>query len=209
MGPIMARMAPMNLPALGPAIPRRGWRWGRALGRFVMATARWGFDGEVPNISKGVIIVAPHTSNWDFVIGAAAMLALDLRLRFLGKHTLFSGPLAPMMRGLGGIPVDRTQPGRGVVEEMAERFKNENELLLALAPEGTRSSVDRWKTGFHRIACAAHVPIMAVALDYEPRKIRFGPLVNPSADIDRDIGVFLDFFATARGRRGNPGPTVA
>jgi 1-acyl-sn-glycerol-3-phosphate acyltransferase len=171
-----------------------------------MAAARWGFDGEVPNISKGVIIVAPHTSNWDFVIGAAAMLALDLKLRFLGKHTLFDGPLAPMMRGLGGIPVDRTQPGSGVVEGMAERFKNEKELLLALAPEGTRSSVDRWKTGFHRIARAAGVPIMAVALDYGPRRIRFGPLVTPSDDLDHDMTIFFEFFATARGRRGNVAP---
>ena len=202
-------MAGMTIPELGSAIPTRGWWLGRAVGRLILAVARWGFEGEVPNVSKGVIIVAPHTSNWDFMVGAAAMLALDLKLRFLGKHTLFDGPLAPMMRGLGGIPVDRTKPGRGVVEEMAERFKNEEDLLLALSPEGTRSSVDRWKTGFHRIAQAAGVPIMAVALDYGPRRIRFGPLVNPSGDIDRDIGIFADFFATARGRKGNPGPPAA
>ena len=202
----MACMAKMALPELGPAIPTRGCGWGRALGRLILAVARWGFEGEIPNVSKGVIIVAPHTSNWDFVIGAAAMLALDLKLRFLGKHTLFDGPLAPMMRNLGGIPVDRTKPGRGVVEEMAERFGKEEELLLALSPEGTRSSVDRWKTGFHRIAHAADVPIMAVALDYGPRRIRFGPVVHPSDDMDRDVGIFVDFFATARGRRGNVAP---
>jgi len=199
-------MAKMALPELGPAIPTRGWGWGRAFGRLILAVARWGFEGEIPNVSKGVIIVAPHTSNWDFVIGAAAMLALDLKLRFLGKHTLFDGPLAPMMRGLGGIPVDRTKPGQGVVEEMAERFKNEKELLLALSPEGTRSSVDRWKTGFHRIALAAGVPMMAVALDYGPRRVRFGPLVTPSDDLDLDMRIFYEFFATARGRRGNVAP---
>ncbi len=204
----MSYMANMALPDLGPAIPTRGWRWGRALGRLVLAAAGWGFDGEVPNVSKGVIIVAPHTSNWDFVLGVAAMLALDLKLRFLGKHTLFNGPLAPMMRGLGGIPVDRTQPGRGIVEEMAELFKKEEELLLALAPEGTRGSVDRWKTGFHRIAHAADVPIMPVALDYGLRRVRFGPVVQPSDDIDRDVGIFLDFFGTARGRKGNPGSSA-
>ena len=202
-------MAKMAIPKLGPAIPTRGWWFGRALGRLILTVARWSFEGEVPNVSKGVIIVAPHTSNWDFVIGAAAMLALDLKLRFLGKHTLFDGPLAPMMRGLGGIPVDRTKPGQGVVEEMTERFKTEDQLLLALSPEGTRSSVDRWKTGFHRIARAAGVPIMAVALDYGPRRVRFAPLVNPSDDIDRDVGIFHEFFATARGRRGYPGPGSA
>jgi 1-acyl-sn-glycerol-3-phosphate acyltransferase len=202
----MYSMARIDLLELGPAVPKRGWRCGRALGRLILTAARWGFEGEVPNVSKGVIIVAPHTSNWDFVIGAGAMLALDLKLRFLGKHTLFAGPLAPMMRVLGGIPIDRTQPGRGVVEEMAERFKNEKELLLALSPEGTRSSVDRWKTGFHRIARAANVPIMAVALDYGQRRIRFGPLVSPSDDIDLDMQIFFDFFSTARGRRGKVAP---
>jgi 1-acyl-sn-glycerol-3-phosphate acyltransferase len=134
------------------------------------------------------------------------MLALDLELRFLGKHTLFSGPLAPIMRGLGGIPVDRTQPGSGIVEAMAARFEAEERLLLALAPEGTRGSVDRWKTGFHRIARAARVPIMAVTLDYGRRRIRFGPLVTPSDDLDRDMRIFFEFFDTARGRRGGVAP---
>jgi len=199
-------MVRKTIPTLGSAIPTRGWRSGRALGRLILTVIRWGFEGEVPNVSKGVIIVAPHTSNWDFIVGVGAMLALDLKLRFLGKHTLFDGPLAPMMRGLGGIPVDRTKPGQGIVEEMAERFEKEEELLLALSPEGTRRSVDRWKTGFHRIAHAADVPIMAVALDYGPRRIRFGPVVHPSDDIDRDVGIFVDFSATARGRRGKVAP---
>lgn len=199
-------MAGNFLPEMGSAIPRRGWRWGRVIGRLVLSAARWGFSGEIPNLSKGVIIVAPHTSNWDFVIGAAAMLAIDLELRFIGKHTLFSGPLGPIMRGLGGIPVDRAQPGGGFIEETAARFEQEEELLLALAPEGTRSEVDRWKTGFHRIARSAAVPIFAVALDYSVRRIRFGPLVTPSDDLEGDLQIFYEFFATAHGRRGEVAP---
>lgn len=155
-------------------------------------------------MAKAVIIVAPHTSNWDFPIGVAAMLALDLELKFLGKHTLFEGPLAPLMRGLGGIPVDRNQPGSGVVDEMAERFLSSEKLLLALAPEGTRSSVDRWRTGFYRIAAAAEVPIVAATLDWGRREIRFGSEVMPSGDIDRDMAVFREFFADARGRKQIP-----
>lgn len=159
--------------------------------------------GEVPDLAKAVIIVAPHTSNWDFPVGVAAMLALDLKLTFLGKHTLFEGPLAPLMRGLGGIPVDRSHPGAGVVEEMAARFRAADRLLLALSPEGTRTAVDRWKTGFYRIASAAGVPIVAVALDWARREIRFGPVLTPSGDLEADLAVFREFFADARGRRQN------
>jgi 1-acyl-sn-glycerol-3-phosphate acyltransferase len=201
-------MARISLPDVPPALPRRGWGWGRALGRLILRVASWGFDGEIPNLSKGVIIVAPHTSNWDFVIGAAGMLALDLELRFLGKHTLFEGPLGFMFRGLGGIPVDRSQPG-SIAEDTAARFEDEEQLLLALAPEGTRGKVDHWKTGFHRIAHAAGVPIIAVALDYGTRTIRFGPLVTPSDDLEGDMQIFYDFFATAHGRRGDVAPTTS
>jgi len=155
----------------------------------------------VPDVAKAVIIVAPHTSNWDFVIGAAGMLALDLDLRFLGKHTLFEGPLAPLMRSLGGIPVDRSQPGSGVVEEMAERMRSADRLLLALSPEGTRSAVDRWKTGFHRIALSGGVPIAPVTFDYGRREIRFGSVLRPSEDLESDVRELQAFFDGAQGRR--------
>lgn len=174
-----------------------------------MAAARWRVVGEIPDLAKAVIIVAPHTSNWDFPVGVAAMLALDLELRFLGKHTLFDGPLGPLMRGLGGVPVDRGQPGSGVVEEMAARFRASERLLLALAPEGTRSSVGRWKSGFYRIAVAAEVPIAAVALDWGRREVRFGPVVAPSGDLEGELAVFGEFFAGARGKRQNPRPPRA
>jgi 1-acyl-sn-glycerol-3-phosphate acyltransferase len=200
-------MARSSTPDVPPALPRRGWGWGRALGRLILRIARWGFEGEIPNLSKGVIIVAPHTSNWDFVIGAAGMLVLDLELCYLGKHTLFAGPLGPMFRALGGIPIDRSQPGSGVVEEMAARFEQHDKLLLALAPEGTRKAVARWKTGFHRIARAAGVPIFAVTLDYGSRRICFGPLVTPSEDLEGDLRIFYDFFSAARGKRGQVAPT--
>ena len=162
--------------------------------------AGWSFAGTMPDVSRAVIIVAPHTSNWDFVIGAAGMLCLDLELRFLGKHTLFKGPLGSLMRALGGIPVDRTRPGGGVVEAMAARFGSEDRFLLALSPEGTRKSVRRWKTGFHRIARAAQVPIVAVALDYSRRQIRFGPVRDAHEDVAADLEVFQTFFADARGK---------
>ena len=184
-----------------PSIPTRGWWLGRLIGRLVLGVARWSFAGSAPDVSKGVIIVAPHTSNWDFVIGAAAMLALDLDVRFLGKHTLFEGPLAPLMRLLGGIPVDRNQPGGGVVEEMGERMRSADRLLLALAPEGTRSSVEKWKSGFHRIALLGGVPIAPVTLDYGRREIRFGPLLVPTENLGSDVDELQSFFGGSRGQR--------
>ena len=194
-------MAFLNLPVLGPAVPRRGWKAGRGFGKAIMRIAGWSFRGNIPDVSKAVIIVAPHTSNWDFVIGAAAMLSLDLDLRFLGKHTLFDGPLAPMMRFLGGIPVDRSQPGSGVVDRMIDLFASEEQLILALAPEGTRGRVTRWRTGFHSIAAGANVPIVPVALDYGRKTIFLGPPNRAGEDLEADLAALHAFFADATGRR--------
>ena len=196
----MASMVREPLPELGPSVPRRGWWLGRALGRAVMWAGGWSFAGTVPDLSKAVLIVAPHTSNWDFVIGTAGMLALDLNLRFLGKHTLFTGPMGVLMRRLGGIPLDRAHSS-GVVDEMAARIKKADHLLLAIAPEGTRGEVTRWKTGFHGIARGAEVPILAATLDYGRRQIRFRDPFEPSHDVEADVEELQEFFADSIGRR--------
>ncbi len=185
---------------MGPSVPRRGWWLGRAIGRAVMWVAGWSFAGSIPDLSKAVIIVAPHTSNWDFVIGAAGMLALDLDLRFLGKHTLFKGPMGVLMHRLGGIPLDRDHSS-GVVDEMVARIKKADHLLLAIAPEGTRGKVERWKTGFHGIARGAEVPILAATLDYGRRQIRFRDPFEPSQDVEADVEELQEFFADSLGRR--------
>jgi 1-acyl-sn-glycerol-3-phosphate acyltransferase len=193
-------MARQFLSEMGPSVPRRGWWFGRAIGRAVMWAGGWSFAGTVPDLPKVVLIVAPHTSNWDFVIGAAGMLALDLDLRFLGKHTLFKGPMGVLMRGLGGIPLDRAHSS-GVVDEMAARIKKADHLLLAIAPEGTRGKVERWKTGFHGIARGAEVPILAATLDYGRRQIRFRDPFEPSQDVEADVEKLKEFFADSLGRR--------
>jgi len=191
----------VRLPEMGPSVPHRGWPLGRIIGRAVYKAAGWSFPGSIPDVSKAVVIVAPHTSNWDFVIGAAAMLAMDLDARFLGKHTLFKGPLGVLMRRLGGIPVDRGTGGRGVVEDMVAQFNRSEHLILALAPEGTRKTVAQWKTGFHRIALAAGVPIVATALDWGRHEIRFREPLQPTEDSAADIEKLQRFFTEVRGRR--------
>ena len=158
----------------------------RALGRFVLRLAGWRIAGDVPAEPKFVAIVAPHTSNWDFFIGVAAMFALDLRVRWLGKHTLFWWPLGWLLRALGGWPVRRDSP-RGVVTEVADAIRAQPRFILGLAPEGTRRRVDEWRTGFYRIAERAGVPIVPVALDWGHREIAIGEPEFPTGDATRDI----------------------
>ena len=153
----------------------------------------------MPDLPKFVIAVAPHTSNWDFVVGAAAMFALDLRLAFIGKDALFKGPLAPLMRWMGGIPVDRTSP-HGVVEESAAVFRRMDRRILAIAPEGTRKRVPHFKSGFLHIARSAGVPVLLAALDYEDRCVRLGPLLQPGDDVEADRIRVEAYFASIRGK---------
>jgi len=181
-------------------VPRQGSGFTAALGRALLSSGGWRIDGEMPDVAKAVIIVAPHTSNWDFVWGAAAKLALRLRVRFLGKHTLFEGPLAPLMRWLGGIPVDRRSPA-GVVEQTLAAFADRRQLILAVAPEGTRRKVPAWKSGFYRIAVGATVPIVPVALDYQKRAVVLGAAFHPTGDYDADLPRIQAFFAPEMARR--------
>jgi len=172
----------------------------RALARWTLRLWRWRSDGSLPDVGRAVLIIAPHTSNWDFVVGALAMLALGVRVTFLGKHTVFRWPLKSLMRWLGGIPVDRRVP-RGVVGQVVERFRAADSLLLALAPEGTRGRVQRWRSGFWHIARGAGVPIAPVALDWGTRTLRFFPLFETTGDLAQDLAALQHQFAGIRGRR--------
>ena len=188
------------LPILGPAIPRRGSAVMRAVGRAVLSLLGWRVEGEIPNLPKFVIAVAPHTSNWDFVVGAATMFALDLRLAFIGKHTLFRGPLGAVMRWMGGLPVDRSSP-HGVVEESVQAFARSERRILVIAPEGTRKRVAQFKSGFLHIARGAGVPVVLAALDYQARCVRLGPAFAPGEDIEQERRRTEAFFAPIRGKR--------
>lgn len=165
-----------------------------------MAVAGWRIEGALPDLPKFVLCVAPHTSNWDFVIGYAAKMAVGLRASWLGKHTLFRGVMGPLLRRMGGIPVDRRAPS-GVVEQAAERFRGSEQLVLGVAPEGTRKRVARWKSGFYRIARQAGVPIVPVALDWGRKTIRIGAPFHPAAAEQTDLPALQTFFRTARGKR--------
>ena len=188
------------IPPLGDALPQRGNRAARAFGRAALSLLGWGIEGEIPNVPKLVIAVAPHTSNWDFVVGIAAMFALDLRLTFLGKHTLFRGPFDAILRWMGGIPVDRSS-AHGVVGESVRAFREADRLVLALAPEGTRKGAARFHSGFLHIARGAGVPVLLASLDYAVRRVRLGPLFEPTADAEADRRGIEAHFAPVRGKR--------
>ncbi|MDN7125153.1 lysophospholipid acyltransferase family protein [Pseudidiomarina sp. 1APP75-32.1] len=168
-------------------LPRRGNRFSRWIGRMGMRMlGGWRIEGELPETRQAIIPVAPHTSNWDFFVGVFVMLALGLNLSFLGKHTIFRFPVNGILRWLGGIPIDRSA-AQGVVGQMVEEFEQRHELILALAPEGTRKKVSEWKKGFVHIAKAAQVPVIPVAMDFSRKVIDIQPPMMIEGDIDDEL----------------------
>ena len=190
----------MRVLTLPERVPRRGSKFWQAIGRTILSLFGWSVEGEVPNLPKFVIAVAPHTSNWDFVMGASAMFAMDLRLAFLGKHTLFRGPFGAMLRWMGGIPVDRTA-AHGVVADSIQAFEAAGSRILVIAPEGTRKRVERFRTGFLQIARGANVPVVMAALDYGNKRVLLGPTMEPGPDIEADRERVEAYFAPIRGKR--------
>jgi 1-acyl-sn-glycerol-3-phosphate acyltransferase len=194
-------------PLVGACIPRRGSAVLRAFGRLILRVMGWRMEGDIPDVPRLVVAVGPHTSNWDFIVGAGAMFALDLDLSFLGKHTLFRGPMGAMMRWMGGIPVDRSKP-HGVVAEAIAAFERTERKMLAIAPQGTRAPGARYHSGFLRIAQGARVPVLLAAFDYGACCVRFGPAFEPGDDIEEELRRVEAFFANVRGRNVRPAEAV-
>ena len=184
---------------LGPRVPQTRGRTLRRLGLWLLTRAGWRFEGQWPDIPKLVVIVAPHTSNWDFFIGLAAKWALGLRAHWWGKDTLFIPPLGWFMRANGGIPVDRNNSSK-VVEKTIEEFMSHDQFALALAPEGTRKKVSGWRSGFWHVAKGAGVPICCCAFDWSRKVIRLGPTTMPDEDDPADgIARIRGYFADVMG----------
>jgi 1-acyl-sn-glycerol-3-phosphate acyltransferase len=187
------------VPAQAPRIPGQGFvRW---LGGSVIRHSSWRLVGEFPDLPKLVAIAAPHSSNWDGIIGIAFAYALGIRATWMGKNSLFRFGLNRPMRGLGGIPTDRSNP-RGAVGQMAELLRGPEPRWLFLAPEGTRKKVPKWRTGFWHIASEAGVPILLVAIDYPRRTFVVGPLFHPTGDKERDLQALYDWYRPFQGKRG-------
>lgn len=184
---------------------KRGF--GYWLGRTWMNIFGWKVENRLPPGAKFVLIGAPHTSNWDFIFMVAAANVMGVKVSWMGKHTLFKPPFGALFRRLGGIPINR-QAAHGVVSQMAERFEQSDELLLAVAPSGTRKRVDHWKSGFYRIALQAGVPLACGYLDYAGRRAGIGLVFTPSGDVKTDMDRIRNFYKDMHGRHPRLESTV-
>lgn len=183
----------MDIPRAPAHLPTRGNAFSRWLGRSFFRLMGWKITGELPNTGKCLMIAAPHTSNWDFILGMFGMLMVGLKANWMGKDSIFVGPFRPLLIWLGGIPTVRSQH-TGAVEQRINIFNQHEKLIVALAPEGTRSATDTWKTGFYHIAVGAKVPIFPMAWDYQKKEIILFPLFNPTGNTEADLAALKAIF---------------
>lgn len=169
------------------------------LGNGYFKVTGWRLVGERSTPAKFVAVVAPHTSNWDFVRGLAIAWILELNTGFVAKEGLFRPPLSWLLRAFGGIPVRRDRSER-IVDQMARVIEQSDSLVMAITPEGTRNRTECWKSGFYHVARTAHVPIVPIFLDYPSKTAGVGPALHPSENVSSDMDVLRAFFAgkTAR-----------
>jgi 1-acyl-sn-glycerol-3-phosphate acyltransferase len=184
---------PPNLPQVKP---NRFTRW---LGRSVLRLGGWRVVGNIPDLPKAVLIVAPHSSNWDGLWGMAAKIAMGLKVCVLGKAQLFWWPLGPLLRRLGAVPVDRSSP-QGTVEQAVAVIRANDRIWFTLTPEGTRKRVEKWKSGFLKIARRADVPIVMAYFHYPDRTIGIGDVFHPTGDEEADMAAVRAWYRRWQGR---------
>lgn len=160
----------------------------------------WKLVQVAPPGPKGVIMVYPHTSNWDFPLGVLARAALRLDIAYVAKDSLFRPPLGAIFRALGGIPVNR-RISTGFVGQLVERFQRADSLYVAIAPEGTRSHVDHLKSGFYHLALQAKVPLGLAFIDYRRKEVGIGTWLELTGDVARDLNALRTFYADKHGKR--------
>ena len=159
----------------------------------------WTVDKTNPPISNCVLIAAPHTSNWDFILMLLFAGAFGLKISWMGKSALFIQPFGYILRLMGGISVKRNKKNQ-IVDNMISMFKKNNSLLLVVPVEGTRARADFWKSGFYHIAKGANVPILPTFLDYSNKRGGFGIPINTSNDLVLDMQKIRDFYAPFSGK---------
>jgi len=185
-----ARPAPFN----GPFSEVVRW-----ISTLYLTLAGWKLRGDWPALDKAVLVAAPHTSNWDGINMLAAAGYYRVRLRWMGKKSLTEGPFGWLIKALGCVPIDRSG-SHDVVNAMRAQFASEARMVLAVPPEGTRSLVGEWKSGFWHIAVAADVPIVVSVLDYGKKCVSLAAVLYPSGDYEADLALIRGHYVDAVGK---------
>ncbi len=172
-------------PHMSEHSPRMGNAFTRAFGSLGLKLTGWKLVGQMPDVPKFVIIGAPHTSNWDAISASLAMLASGFKYTFLIKKEWFFWPMGPLFRALGGYPVDRGK-GADVVGQVVKLFESEDKVCVGFPPEGTRSKVERYKTGYLRAAYAANVPVFICAFDGPNKRVVLDKLFPLTGELKKD-----------------------
>ena len=176
----------------------------RGLSICFLRLAGWKIVGRLPeSAAKSVLIAAPHTSNWDLPYTLMVAFALRLNVYWMGKHSLFTPPFRQIMMWLGGISVDRSQPGNLVAASARAIANADGPLQLIVPPEGTRSKTRYWKTGFYHIAQTAQVPIVMAYLDYSTKHGGLGPVFQTTGQMDADLAAIKAFYSTVQGKNAD------
>jgi len=174
------------------------------IANMLLRLIRWRVVGIMPQVPKSVVIVAPHTSNWDLPVGLISGFASGVLRHwpygFMTKHTVFRWPVAGLLRAIGALPIDRSQP-HDIVPQMADELRGRERFLLVITPEGTRRRTEYWKSGFYHIAAAARVPIIPISFDYARRECRIGEPVYPSGNLDHDLASIRQFYLGTTAKR--------
>ena len=165
----------------------------------ILKISGWKAEGGKPDISRYVIIAAPHTSNWDFLYTVCLAFIFRIKPYLMMKADWFRWPLGPFLKWLGAIPIDRTK-ANNVVAQSIDAFQEADELVMIIPPSGTRSKVLYWKTGFYHIANGAGVPIVLGYLDYGKKAGGIGPAFTPTGDIDADMVTIREFYQDIEGK---------
>ncbi len=165
----------------------------RKLAHLLLKTFGWDITGTVPELSHCVLIVAPHTSNWDFIIGILYKISLNLKLNYFGKDSLFRWYNGWFFKFFGGIPVVRTA-SHNVVDDKVNTFKSQPHFWLAMAPEGTRAYSDYWRSGFYYITLKARVPLVLAHIDAKTKTIGIGKVMQISGDIEEDMKIIREYY---------------
>jgi len=167
---------------------------------WVLKLQKWKINGAIPEEKRVVLVIGPHTSNWDFIIGVLVILSLDAKINWLGKHTIFKRGFKGLLTRLGGIPVNRQDPS-DLFSKIKVITEKSNGYLIGMAPEGTRKKVLKLKSGFIRIAKQTNSKIMLAGIDFQKKIVNLDKFFTPTGDLNNDLLFVQDYFSRYSGKR--------